>query len=81
MPTWKIGLKLENNPNLIYAWFILHNLCQQRKSSIDEELVKGQIEFDKQTEQNHIHVPDQIFSTDQGEGEGLVVRRLLTDLT
>ena len=74
----KIDLKLENVPNLIYACFVLHNFCEQRKSYIDEELVKAQIELDIQNERNHIHVPDQLCSTDGSEG--LVVRRLLTDL-
>ena len=74
----KIDLKLENVPNLIYACFVLHIFCEQRKSYIDEELVKAQIEFDKQNERNHIHVPDQIYSTDGSEGSA--VRRLLTDL-
>ena len=65
---------LENAPNLIYACFVLHNFCELRKNYINEELVKAQIEFDKQ-KQNHLHVPDQIYSTDGSEG--LVVRRLL----
>ena len=76
--TRKIDLKLENVPNLIYACSVLHNFCQQRKSYIDEELVKAQIELDKQNERNHIHVPDQMYSTEGSRR--LVVRRLLTDL-
>ena len=41
--TRKIDLKLENVSNLIYACFVLHNFCEQRKSYIDEELVNAQI--------------------------------------
>ena len=55
--------------------FVLYNFYEQRKSYIDEELVKAQIEFDKQNERNHIHVPDQIYSTDGSDG--LVVRSYL----
>ena len=66
--TRKIDWKLENVPNLIYACFVLHSFCEQRKSYIDEELAKAQIEYDKQNERNHINVPDQIYSTDGSEG-------------
>ena len=72
-------LKLGNVQNLIYVCFVLLNFWEQRKNYIDQELVKAQIEFDKQNKRNHIHVPDQIYSTDGSER--LVVRRLLTDLT
>ena len=50
----------------------------KEKKYIVEELVKVQIEFDKQNKRNHTHVPDQIYSA--VGSEELVVRRKLTDL-
>ena len=78
--TRKVDLKLENLPNLMCVCFVLHKKKKkEKKSYIDEELIKAQSKFDKQNERNHVNVLDQIYSSNGSEG--FVVRRLLTELT
>ena len=78
--TRKVDLKLENLPNLMCVCFVLHKKKEkEKKSYIDEELIKAQSKFDKQNERNHVNVLDQIYSSNGSEG--FVVRRLLTELT
>ena len=74
--TKPITLKIEHVPFIIYACFVLHNLCEHHKVNIDDEILSSQIECIKANEVNHCQRPDPIFSCNDGEGE--VIRRTLT---
>ena len=76
--TRKVDLKLEAVPSVIYACFVLHNLCEKNKSYVDEEQVKVQIHLMENSENQHKNTPDPIYSVN--EAEGSVIRRTLTDL-
>ena len=45
--TRKMDMELEKNPTIIYAWFVLHNYCEQHKSYVDDEPVKTQMKLMK----------------------------------
>lgn len=76
--TKKVDLKLEAIPTVIYACFVLHNICEKYKSCVDEDVVKTQIDLMKRNETEHGNIPDPIYSVN--EAEGAVIRRTLTDL-
>ena len=75
--TRKVDLKLETIPTVIYACFVLHNICEENKSYVDDELVNIQTDLMKQNENEHKNTPDPIYSVN--EAEGAVVRRTLTN--
>ena len=75
--TRKVDLKLETIPTVIYACFVLHNICEANKSYVDDELVNIQTDLMKQNENEHKNTPDPIYSVN--EAEGAVVRRTLTN--
>ena len=62
---YKSDFKIEALPTIIYACF-------------DEDLVMTQIELMKENEAQFKNIPDPVYSCDAGEG--IVVRRILTDL-
>ena len=62
---------------VIYSCFVLHNICEQNKSYVDEDLVKRQLALQRRNEQEHRNVPDPVYSCDTGEGE--VVRKHITE--
>ena len=69
--TRKMGLKLETIPVVIYACFVLHNICKNNNnnSNIDQELVKSEIESIKKKERTCHTIPDPEFSYDMGKGK------------
>lgn len=76
--TTKMDFKREALPTIIYARFVLYNYCEQHNLNIDEDLVMTQIELMKENEVQFKNIPDPVYSCDAGEG--IVVRRILTDL-
>lgn len=73
--TKKVDLKLDFVPVAVYTCFVLHNFCELNKCTIDQDLVKTQME-------KHIHEKkdqplDPIFSGNIDEGE--IVRKVITD--
>ena len=76
--TRTIDLKLEVVPFVVYACFVLHNLCEFHNSYIDEELVRKQQEHIAKNEREHKNTPDPIYSINEAEGE--VTRTVLTKL-
>ena len=76
--TTKMDFKLEALPTIIYECFVLHNYCEKDNVNIDEDLVMTQIELMKENEVQFKNIPDPVYSCDVGEG--IVVRRILTDL-
>ena len=50
--TRKVDLKLEAIPTVIYACFVLHNICEKANSYIDDDLVKIQTDLIKKTKKN-----------------------------
>ena len=76
--TKTVDLKLESIPTVIYACFVLHNVCEDNKVTVDEELLQEQIHLIKQNEQQFKNAPDPVYS--QNEGEGEIVRNTITAL-
>ena len=74
----KMNFKLEALPTVIYACFVLHSYCEKHNVNIDVDLVMTQIELMKENEVQFKNIPDPVFSCDSGEG--IAVRRVLTDL-
>lgn len=74
--TKTIDLKLSSVPVLIYACFILHNICEENRSFVDEDLVKTQREIGNKREEDAKSLPDPVFSFDSSEGA--LVRDVLT---
>ena len=74
--TKKMDLKLRTIPVVIYACFVLHNICENNNSYIEEELVKSQIESIKENEKTYHNIPNPVFSHDRGEGQ--VARSIFT---
>ena len=73
---WKDELKLETISVVIYACFVLNNICEKSNSYIDQKLVKSQIESKKEYEKTYHNILDPVFSYDGGEGQ--VARSILT---
>ncbi|XP_065664403.1 uncharacterized protein LOC136086065 [Hydra vulgaris] len=76
--TRKVGLKLEDVPNVIYACFVLHNICDKTSSYVDDDLAKSRTDLIKKNEKEYKNVPNPIYFIN--EAEGLVIQRTLTDL-
>ena len=62
-------LKLESVPTVTYACFVLHNVCEQNKVTVDDKSLKEQISLMKQNEQEFKNNPDPVYSYNEGEGE------------
>ena len=73
---WKDEHKLETISVVIYACFVLSNICEKSNSYIDQKLVKSQIESKKEYEKTYHNILDPVFSYDGGEGQ--VARSILT---
>ena len=67
--TKTVDLKLEPVPTIIYACFVLHNVCEQNKVTVDDKSLKEQISLMKQNEQQFKNNPDPVYSYNEGEGE------------
>ena len=67
--TKTVGLKLESVPTVIYACFVLHNVCEQNKVTVDDKSLKEQISLMKLNEQQFKNNPDPVYSCNEGEGE------------
>ena len=72
-----MDFKLEKISTIIYASFVLHNVCEQHSVYINEEQVKTQLQLLKTNETQFKNLADPIFSCIEGEGE--VNRKALTD--
>ena len=67
--TKTVDLKLESVPTVIYACFVLHNVCEQNKVTVDDKSLKEQISLMKQNEQQFKNNPDPVYSYNEGEEE------------
>jgi hypothetical protein len=67
--TKTVDLKLESVPTVIYACFVLHNVCEQKKVTVDDQSLKEQISLMKQNEEQFKNIPDPVYSYNEGEGE------------
>ena len=45
--TKTVDLKLESVPTVIYACFVLHNVCEQNKVTVDDKSLQEQISSSK----------------------------------
>ena len=54
---------------MIYTCFILQNICEQSKVTVDEHKLKEQIDSIKQNEEQFQNNPDTIYSFNEGEGK------------
>lgn len=73
--TRKIDFNTEMVPTVIYACFVLHNFCESRGCSLDEEAVKAQMGRNQMEEDINKNIPDPVYSCTTG---GVVVRDTLT---
>ena len=62
-----LDMKLDNVPLIIYACFVLHNVCEQNDMRMDNNLVQRQVEHDKKVQPEI--APDRIFSYNSADGE------------
>ena len=72
-----MDFKLEKISTIIYASFVLHNVCERHSVYINEEQVKTQLQVLKTNETQFKNLADPIFSCIEGDGE--VNRKALTD--
>lgn len=54
---------------MIFTCFILHNICEQSKVTVDEHKLKEQIDSIKQNEEQFQNNRDTIYSFNEGEGK------------
>ena len=54
---------------VIYACFVLYNVCEQNKVTVDGKSLKEQISLIKQNEEQFKSVPDPVYSYNEDEGE------------
>ena len=73
--TRKIDFNTEMVPVVIYACFVLHNFCESRGCSLDEEAVKAQMRRYQIEEDINKNIPDPVYSCTTGVG--VVVRDTL----
>ena len=70
-----MDINIADLPFVIFACFVLHNYCEERKEPVSERRVSASIQYDKDfqpsTQANN-------FRTDCNEHEGKRVRRVLT---
>ena len=62
----RMSLKLENVPYVIYACFVLHNICSINCILVDDESIQRQIMHDRQMQP--VVTPDLIYSCNSAEG-------------
>ena len=65
--TKKVDLDIKTVPTMVYACFVLHNICEKNNTSIDEELVRSQIQVAAAAQDKEI--PDPVYSCNSNEGE------------
>ena len=73
--TRKIYCNTEMVPTVIYACFVLHNFCESRGCTLDEEAVKAQMRGSQIEEDINKNIPDPVYSCTTGD---VVVRDTLT---
>lgn len=67
-----IGLK--DVPNMVYACFVLHNICEINGMTVDEEDVQRQIARDREVQP--LTLPDRLYNFNSAEG--VHVRNIIT---
>ena len=70
-----MDINLDDLPYVIYTCFVLHNFCELRKESVNEEAVRTAINYDRDFQ------PPLTFnrSVSSNETEGKRVRRALAN--
>ena len=69
-----IDMALKSVPNVVYACFVLHNICEVKGVTIDDDIVAQQIAQDKLTQPNTEADRRYSFNT----AEGTYVRNVIT---
>lgn len=67
-------MALKSVPNVVYACFVLHNICKVKGVTIDDDIVAQQIAQDKLTQPNTEADRRYSFNT----AEGTYVRNVIT---
>lgn len=67
--TRKVDLKLEMVPTVAYSCFVLHNYCESKGNSLDDEEVQAQILRHRTEEERLSNIPDPVYSCQTREGE------------
>lgn len=67
--TRKVDLKLEMVPTVAYSCFVLHNYCESKGISLDDEEVQAQIRRHRTEEERLANIPDPVYSCQTSEGE------------
>ena len=72
----RMDMGLTSLPEIIYACFVLHNICESQRMHIDEELVRAQMVQDKAKQPDT--TPDKLYSCNTAEG--ISVRQIITQM-
>lgn len=65
---------MDDLPNVIYACFVLHNYCELNNESVDEEIVRSALVYDRDFQ------PSPTTNRNaSNETEGKRIRRILTN--
>lgn len=70
----RIDMKLSSIPIIVYACFVLHNICEMKGVNIDDDTVAQQIAHDKLTQP--CTAADRLYSFNSAEGTH--VRNVIT---
>ena len=67
-----VDINLDDAPQVIYAYFVLHNFCELNNDSVNDEAVRSAVAYDRQFQPQSS--PERAPSN---ETEGKKVRRIL----
>ena len=70
----RLDIGLKDTPNIIYACFVLHNICDLNSMSVDAEDVERQIARDRAAQPET--QPDRLYNFNAAEG--VHVRNIIT---
>lgn len=70
----RLDIGLKDVPNMVYACFVLHNICEINGMTVDEEDVQRQIARDREAQP--LTLPDRLYNFNSAEG--VHVRNIIT---
>ena len=66
--TKAIDLKLDDTPTLIYACFVLHDICELGNHYVDQDAVGRQMEFNQCQQNLQTNIEPSVYSRETVEG-------------
>lgn len=70
-----MDINVDDLPYVIYACFVIHNLCELSNESVCDGKVRRAVDYDREFQPPAL--PDR-YTTDCNETEGKIIRRILT---